>query len=112
MSMILASHKIMQLSETTSALLWCTSCEHAQSLVSMTDPAAVVDAINAAFVSIQVWLSCRDRSTTGQYGDYLKVVDLILFGGGGGGGGRRGGNRAQYIRLYYPSHTVRYPSSK
>ena len=42
---------LLQLSDTTSALLWCTSQEHAQSLVSMTDSEAVVDAINAAFVS-------------------------------------------------------------
>ena len=40
-----------QLSENTSALLWCTTRDHAHSLVSMSDSDAVVDAINAAFVS-------------------------------------------------------------
>ena len=51
---LIQDKNFMQLSETTSALLWCTSQEHAQSLVSMNDPAAVVDAINAAFVSVKL----------------------------------------------------------
>ena len=44
------SLSVLQLSDTHSSLIWCTSPSHTQSLLEMS-PERFVDAVNSAFVS-------------------------------------------------------------
>ena len=75
---------LLQLSESTSAVMWCTNKEHAQSLVSMTDPEAVLDAINFAFVRImeggrRKGGRKREREREGGRGDKTKPEVVVTF---------------------------------